>query len=91
MNGLEARKIVLEHYNSERVRRSEGLTIDLDKVFLVWFCKTLQNWKALVITDTVDNTYYEVTYDGDKKRAYLDVYTKVENVTVNMTHPRYQP
>lgn len=49
---------------------------------LVWFCKTLQNWKALVITSLEDNMYYEVTYNGDKKESYIDVYDKTQNVVV---------
>jgi hypothetical protein len=49
---------------------------------LVWFCKTLQNWKALVITTLPDNMYFEVTYNGDKKETYIDVYDKTQNVVV---------
>ena len=48
---------------------------------IVWKCKTLQNWKYLVCTTLTDGMYYEVTYDGDKKRFYLDAYKKIENVT----------
>ena len=49
---------------------------------LVWFCKTLQNWKALVITSLPDNMYFEVTYNGDKKETYIDVYDKTQNIVV---------
>lgn len=49
---------------------------------LVWFSKTLKNWKSLVITDLDDEMYYEVTYNGDKEETYLDAYTKVENVRI---------
>lgn len=52
--------------------------ITTDKMFIVWFCKTLQNWKALVGGTDVSE-YIEVTYDGDKRRAYVDVYTKKAN------------
>lgn len=51
----------------------------MDNVFIVWFCKTLQNWKALVSTTIPDGMYYEVTYNGDKKEVYLDAYKKFEN------------
>lgn len=51
----------------------------MDNVFVVWFCKTLQNWKALVSTTIPDGMYYEVTYNGDKKEVYLDAYKKFEN------------
>lgn len=52
--------------------------ITTDKMFIVWFCKTLQNWKALV-SGTDVSEYIEVTYDGDKHRAYVDVYAKKTN------------
>ena len=52
------------------------------EVKVVWFCKTLQNWKALVITTLPDEMYYELTYNGDKDDVYLDVYKKVENLLI---------
>ena len=51
-------------------------------VYIVWFCKTLQNWKALVATTMADNRYYEVTHNGDDAVTYLDVYEKVGNVVI---------
>ena len=49
------------------------------EVYVVWFCKTLQNWKTLVGTSLPDLKYYEVTYNGDRGQVYLDVYLKVYN------------
>ena len=49
------------------------------KVFVVWYCKTLQNFKALLSTTLFDGMYYEVTYNGDKDEIYLDAYKKFEN------------
>lgn len=73
-----ARKIVLDYAN-EHIDKTDNVQITLDNVFIVWFCKTLQNWKALVSTTPPDGMYYEVTYNGDKKEAYLDAYKKFEN------------
>ena len=56
--------------------------ITMDDVFVVWWCKTLQNWKALVSTTVSDGMYYEVTHNGDKNETYVDVYKKWENYTV---------
>lgn len=52
---------------------------DEDDFYVVWFCKTLGNWKALVSTDIVDDSYYEVTHDGAKNVTYVDEYKKVGN------------
>ena len=57
--------------------RAKQLT--MEDVFIVWFSKTLQNWKALVSTTVSDGMYYEITHNGDKKETYLDVYKKWEN------------
>ncbi len=54
----------------------------MDDVFVVWFAKTLQNWKCLVSTMVSDGMYYEVTHNGDKNETYVDVYKKWENYCV---------
>lgn len=53
-----------------------------DPLSVVWFCKTLQNWKAVVTSLPPDGHIYEVTYDGDKKRTYVDTYVKKYNDTI---------
>ena len=48
-------------------------------IYIVWFSKTLQNWKALVSTDKMIGFYAEITYNGDKHETYIDKYVKTEN------------
>lgn len=48
-------------------------------VYCVWFCKTLQNAKAILSTSVRDGMIYEVTFNGDKQELYLDAYKKFEN------------
>jgi hypothetical protein len=52
------------------------------ETYVVWFSKTLQNWKAMVSTTMPDRMYYEVTYNGDLHEYYLDVYAKTQNVII---------
>lgn len=54
------------------------------KVFVVWYCKTLRNFKALLSTTLFDGMYYEVTYNGDKDEIYLDAYKKFENRKITL-------
>ena len=49
------------------------------EVYIVWKCKILQNWKYLCASTLPDGMYYELTFDGDKNRWYLDAYKKFEN------------
>ena len=77
----KAKQIVIDYYN-EHVEKTDNKKLTESEVFIVWFSKTLQNWKALISTTISDGMYYEVTYNGDKKETYLDAYRKWENVCV---------
>lgn len=55
-------------------------------VYIVWKCKTLQNWKYLISSDLYDGMYYELTYNGDQKEWYLDAYKKFENKVIPSTY-----
>lgn len=80
---IKAIRIVTE-YVKEKLSEQLGLTKELtqDDFYVVWFSKTIQNWKALVSTDAFSGWYFEVTYSGDKEETYLDIYNKHENVRV---------
>ena len=56
-------------------------TITPEDMYVVWFCKVLQNWKALVSGKRIDK-YIEVTYNGEKKETYVDVYRKTKNACI---------
>ena len=56
------------------------IPIDLSNVFIVWSCKTLQNYKCLISATVSGNGIYaEYTYNGDKQELYEDVYGKITN------------
>lgn len=70
------RKLVEWYNTSDRVYD----VIDLSNVFVVWSCKTLQNYKALLSTTVSgDGCYVEFTFNGDKQELYMDVYFKYDN------------
>jgi hypothetical protein len=71
-----AKKKLVEWYN----KHIPETQIDLNDVFIVWSCRTLQNYKCLAST-TIDGDgiYAEYTYNGDKQELYEDVYGKKTN------------
>lgn len=71
-------KKLVEWYNRNTL--VVGSKIDLGDVFVVWSCKTLQNYKCLISTTVSgDGIYAEYTYNGDKQELYEDIYRKVRN------------
>lgn len=52
------------------------------KIYIVWKCKALQNWKYLISSTLLDGMYYELTFNGDKNEWYLDAYKKFENKVI---------
>ena len=69
---------IVDYFNSH----DRDKTISEEDVYIVWSCKTLQNFKALASTTVPDGIYYEITYNGDKNETYFDVYKKLENFVV---------
>lgn len=74
-----AKAAVVKWYNEH----NQSCPIGIEDVYITWFCKVLQNWKALAGTHHSDGMYYEVTYDGDKDAAYVDAYKKWQNVSMS--------
>lgn len=81
---LELCKQKIVEYFNERVDKTDNVQITLDDVFVVWYCKTLQNHKSLISTTVSDGMYYELTYNGDKNEIYLDAYKKWENKCIKL-------
>lgn len=79
---IEIVKNTVRDYTNEHLDKSDNVIIGVDDVYIVWYCKTLQNWKALASTTLFDGMYYEATFNGDKNEMYLDAYKKFENKCV---------
>lgn len=64
---------------------SENGSFRPEELYIVWFNKTLANWKALISTDTEAGLYWEVTFNGAKSEAYIDKYRKERNSVITVT------
>lgn len=81
------KKKLVDWYNNPNKNKAllnyPSASIDLSNVFVVWSCKTLQNYKALLSTTVSgDGIYAEYTYNGDKQELYEDVYVKLTNTCI---------
>ena len=75
-------KSTIVNYFNENVNKNDNKRITEDDVYVVWSCRTLQNYKALASTKISYGIYYEITHNGDKNETYFDVYERLENFVV---------
>lgn len=75
---------VVNYFNNQADSTDKNGKIGAENVYLVWMCKTLQNWKCLLSTDIPDGMYYEFTWNGNKNEGYLDAYKKWKNVVFHI-------
>ncbi len=59
-------------------------------IYIVWFTKTLQHWKAILGTQLPDGRMYELIHNGDTNQTYIHVYARVRNVTFDETTLTYR-
>ena len=77
-HGVCLKKLVEWYHNNY-----PDVEIDLTDTFVVWSCKTLQNYKLLASTTiSGDGIYAEYTYNGDEQELYEDVYKKLTNTCI---------
>lgn len=78
----KAKELVFQYVKERLEKTDTHVTFAEDEVYVVWFAKTLQNWKALLSTTLPDGMYYEVTHNGAARETYLDAYKKFDNVCI---------
>lgn len=79
---IELCKEVVKEYIERHIDATD--VIPPFNIYIVWYCKTLQNWKALVSTTLIDGMYYEITLNGVKNELYLDAYKKFSNEVIEL-------
>lgn len=78
------REKVSDFFNTNKDITDQIPDMNPDEVYVVWYCKSLQNHKALLFTPAPDGMYYEFTYNGDRNELYMDAYKKWKNIKFDM-------
>ena len=80
----EKARLILFNYIKERMEKTDKhVTFQYDEVYVVWFTKTLKNWKCMLSTTLPDGMYYEITYNGEARETYVDAYKKWDNFALS--------
>lgn len=80
-----AKTTVADFWNGNQTLVDEFGYLEASEVYVVWSCKTIQNFKALLgAPKDGDGMYFECTYNGDSQEAYLDVYRKQDHILVRI-------
>jgi len=77
-----AKEQVVNFFNSKLDFEDVNI-ISYEDTYIVWSCYILGNQKVLISTTVPDGRYYEVTYDKNRDRTYVDVYKKEFNHIVH--------
>jgi hypothetical protein len=78
----EKAKKYVRDYVIQQNRQYSNLPDPEFTVYVIWWSKTLQNWKGVFGTTLPDGKMYELTHDGDKKTTYFDAYAKLHNFAI---------
>ncbi|ATN93693.1 hypothetical protein SEA_SCAP1_44 [Streptomyces phage Scap1] len=79
---MRAKQIVKDYVDSMQRQNHPDEEPSTYTVYVVWFTKVLQNWKAILGTTLPDGRLFELTYDGDRRVTYFDCYKKQDNFPI---------
>ena len=68
--------IFVDWYN-KKIADYDVPSISKEEAYVVWFCYTVGNAKALVSTTRQDHMYYELTYKLGYDAVFVDQYVKI--------------
>ena len=77
-------KDIIVEYANNHLDPTDKKKINIDDIYVVWYCHILQNSKALLSTTLPDGMYYEITLNGDASEVYIDAYKKWENRKIDL-------
>jgi hypothetical protein len=74
-----AKRLVVDNYN-RHYNPETDTELTVGDVYIVWFAKALGNWRAIVSSNVARGLLYDVSYNGHRAEATIDVFRRI-NVT----------
>lgn len=74
-----ARKIVRGYVDQWLAGKGEAYTYD---VYVVWFSRLMGNWKAFISTSIPDMDSFQIWYDHDRDKTYVEVFRLSASIEV---------
>lgn len=75
-------EIACKKYLLDVLKSQYGEEYAIGDLHVVWFAKTLQNYKIIIVDNGRNDRYYECTQNGEKSETYFDIYEKKLSITV---------
>lgn len=76
-----AKKAVLDNYNTAR-DESHAPELQATDLYIVWYCRTLQNWQAIITSPVARRLYWIVIFNSYRNEVYLNVHQKINSVKI---------
>lgn len=73
---IEKAVSLVKDYLADRIDKEPTL-------FVVWQAQILDNFKCAISTTLPYGMFFQLTYDSERERWYMDIYRKVENREVS--------
>lgn len=83
----KAQEIVLDNFNAHR-KPDKVPELKLDEINVTGFAKVLGGWKCNIDSSVAKGLLWRVTYASSRDEMYLDVYTKLNNIKINLREDR---
>lgn len=78
-----AKDAVLKNYNSMR-DETHAPELRAKDLFVVWYCRTLQNWQCIITSPIARRLYWEVTFNNYRNEVYVNVYQKLNSMRISL-------
>lgn len=75
---IQAKTYVVENYNAHH-----DIPLRVEDMYIPWFAKVMNNWKAIVTSPQARGMVWMVTRNGNRQEIYIEIYKKLNNIRIS--------